>query len=194
MVDFAAMRANMKADKERRAALSPKARAAEDAADKQRQQAQAEHEEDRSVFAGRSVRALSATLTGEQRLMPTGEMMLSGHNQKGPVQIVLPSLRAEAFRESPAYAALSGAMAHSEDKSGNGQAAVAVSAEGFFRSRNWNDRAGTAHKAWDFVASTVSFSHEGQTHAIGRPVAPSATRETPPPAKAKARQSSGDAR
>lgn len=195
MVDFAKMLQEKRAEDARRAAMTPEARQAEDARQAAADEARLGVIEDREIFAGRKMRTITATLVGEDRMLRDGSMAYGARNAQGPLQIVLPGTRGEKMACSAAQQALHWAYAVAEAK--GGAPAVAVEAQGFFRSRGWTDREGKAHKTWDFVASSFAFTHEGKTQTAGRAVAPDVLVDPVQPARAaapKARDAGGDAR
>lgn len=111
--------------------------------------------EDTAIFGTRRQRPLDFVLTGEGKPEPDGGMRFAGHNARGPVDVVLPGSRGESARSNTA---LQEGLARG----------ISVQAEGIFVSRQVPEK---SERAWDFVASTVAFEAQGQSHTLGRPVA-----------------------
>lgn len=193
MVDFAALNAAMKADRERLAAMTPEARAEEEARERAERDAAfrlgIEREEDARLFQGRTLREESLIVKDSGGRTQDGGSVFYAENAKGPVRLVLPEGRADEMNRGSQQAAgeaLNRAFLESEAMSADGRSySVPVVASGVFRSYAFKDSTDAEQKRWEFVVARMSFTQDGQTHTIGRDVhPPQAKKEAAPAAKA----------
>lgn len=171
MVDFAKLNQEMQAERARQAALSPEQRAAEEAERAAARRARAEAEEDARLFGDRALRTERLHVQEFGGMGPDGGRRFHATNAKGPVKLVLPEDRHDETRRGAQQAAghaFDQAFGAAQDR-GDGLG-LPVEATGLFRSYTWKDRDGAQRKAWEFVATKISFVHEGVQHTIGREV------------------------
>lgn len=113
-------------------------------------------------FVDRRLRSVDLDITGAARRIDSKDVVFTGQNARGRVDVVLPGARGEGWASGPAGQALQDAWTTSGK--------VAVTATGFFQSRATTDSDGKATQAWDFVAATVAFESGGIRHTLGAPV------------------------
>ena len=171
MVDFGKMFQEMAEERARKAALSPEEKAAEEAAEAAQRRARAELEDDARLFGDRALRTEKLCITETGGMLRDGGRRYIATNDKGPVNLVLPSDRYDEMirgDQRAAGAAFDAALfAAEERRDGRG---LPVEATGLFKSRSWTDSQGEKRTGWDFVATRIAFEHEGQRHTIGRDV------------------------
>lgn len=172
MVDFAKMLADLREENDRRAGLSAEERAAEDAREDQERAQRMQVVEDRETFGNRSLRTVAVTLSGDMSSSQRGDVRLYATNEQGRLTVVLPGTRGRDVHDGPASAPLRDALQATEGD--DRQSRLAATAEGFFKSRSWNKPSGERMQAWDFVATTVTFEHDGKVHTLGRALAQTA--------------------
>jgi hypothetical protein len=195
MVDFALLNAKMKADRERLAAMTPEARAEEEARARAERDAamrvRVEREEDARLFGDRALRTEALVIKDVGGATRDGGRVYYASNAKGDVRLVIPEDRADEMargKQQAAGDALNRAMLRTErEQGGNLVSEVPVQATGVFRSYTFTDNQNVQQKRWEFVASKVTFSEKGQEFTIGRDV----HRGEPEKAAAPARKTNG---